>query len=277
LVPAVRVMRARNYSLRSTVARRCVGSGWMVGALTLGLPTGTEEFLRTWQLRNLPSPDVEQLDESRIGTQAKMPKSKRITVPRLGMLAILYTVLFNAGLCAVSAFGIAFGVKPPYWPGPWEPSSVIVSYFSGTLHGRANLRVPAIRRIDSSRDFHRHGSEPPALLGYIDAAGPNIALFGGFMTVFNGIAAGFTVWAMIHPGVTQDATLTTALYYLSHAFGGRGFSVPMGLLMAGVCVPAAMRKVLPKWLVAFGLVLAIAGELSWFNLIFRRLSFSFHL
>jgi hypothetical protein len=48
----------------------------------------------------------------------------------------------------------------------------------------------------------------------IDAAGPNIALFGGFMTVFDGVAAGFTVWAMIHPIVTKDVTLTTALYYL---------------------------------------------------------------
>jgi hypothetical protein len=57
----------------------------------------------------------------------------------------------------------------------------------------------------------------------IDAAGPNIALFGGFTTVFNGVAAGFTVWAMIHPGVTQDVTLTAALYHLSYAFGGPGF------------------------------------------------------
>ena len=31
----------------------------------------------------------------------------------------------------------------------------------------------------------------------VDAAGPNIALFGGFMTVFNSMAAGFTTWAMI--------------------------------------------------------------------------------
>jgi len=107
----------------------------------------------------------------------------------------------------------------------------------------------------------------------IDAAGPNIALFGGFMTVFNGVAAGFTVWAMVHPGITQDVTLTTALYYLSYAFGGPGFSVPMGLLMAGICIPAALRKLLPKWIVAFGLLLAIAGELSWLNLIFPKVLF----
>jgi hypothetical protein len=54
---------------------------------------------------------------------------------------------------------------------------------------------------------------------------------------------------------------------------GPGFSIPMGLLMAGVCIPAAVQKLLPKWLVAFGLLLAVAGELSWFNLVFPKVLF----
>ena len=54
---------------------------------------------------------------------------RRHAGPNLGMLAIIYTLLFNAGLSAVSAFGIPFGVKQPYWPGPWEPPDIIVSYF----------------------------------------------------------------------------------------------------------------------------------------------------
>jgi hypothetical protein len=93
------------------------------------------------------------------------------------------------------------------------------------------------------------------------------------MTVFDGAAAGFTVWAMVHPGVAQDPTLTTALYYLSYAFGGPGFSVPMGLLIAGVCIPAGFMKLLPNWIIGLGLVLAIAGELSWFNLVFPQALF----
>ncbi len=101
----------------------------------------------------------------------------------------------------------------------------------------------------------------------VRAAGPYIALFGGFLTVVNGIAAGSILWALVHSGIAQDATLVRALYYLSYAFGGPGFSIPMGLLLAGVCVPAAFRKLLPKWLVVFGLVLAVCGELSWLNLV----------
>lgn len=57
------------------------------------------------------------------------------------------------------------------------------------------------------------------------------------------------------------------LYYLSYALGGPGFSVPMGLLIAGVTIPAAFMKLLPKWLVVMGLALAVCGELSWFNFV----------
>ncbi len=53
------------------------------------------------------------------------------------------------------------------------------------------------------------------------------------MTVFNSMAAGFTTWAMIHPGVTQDLTVTPALNYFSYAFGGPGFSMPMGAADGG--------------------------------------------
>jgi hypothetical protein len=192
--------------------------------------------------------------------------------PHLGVLAIVYTVLFNAGLCAVSAFGIPFGVRPPWWPGPWELPSVLVSYFS--THQTAVLICVFLQfgALIPLGIFTATAVSRLHFLG-VKAAGAYIALFGGFMTVFDGAAAGFTVWAMVHPGVTQDLTLTPALYYLSYAFGGPGFSIPMGLLIAGLCIPAAFMKLLPKWLVVFGLVLAVAGELSWLNLVFPQALF----
>jgi hypothetical protein len=152
--------------------------------------------------------------------------------PHLGMLALTYTVLFNAGLCAVSAFGIPFGVRAPYWPGPWEPPSVIVPWFQS--HSTAVL-ICTFLQFGALIPLGIFAASVVSRLRFlgINAAGPNIALFGGFLTVFDGVAAGFTVWAMIHPGVTQTPALTTALYYLSYAFGGPGFSVPMGLLMTG--------------------------------------------
>ena len=47
----------------------------------------------------------------------------------------------------------------------------------------------------------------------------------------------------------------------------------MGLLMAGVSVTAAFRKLLPRWLIVLGLVLAAAGELSVFYLVNPKLLF----
>lgn len=192
--------------------------------------------------------------------------------PHLGVLAIIYALLFNAGLCAVSAFGVPFGLKQPYWPGPSEPSRVIVSYFQA--HASAAL-ICVFLQFGAMIPLGIFTATVVSRLRFlgVDAAGASIALFGGFLTVFDGVAAGFTVWAMIHPVITQDPTLTTALYYLAYAFGGPGFSVPMGLLMAGVSVPAALRQLLPKWIVALGLLLAIAGELSSFNLVFPKALF----
>jgi hypothetical protein len=43
--------------------------------------------------------------------------------------------------------------------------------------------------------------------------------------------------------------------------------------MAGVSVTAAFMKLLPKWVIVFGLILAAAGELSWLYLAFPRLLF----
>jgi hypothetical protein len=181
--------------------------------------------------------------------------------PHLGAVAIVYTVLFNAGLYPVTTFA-----DKTHWPGPWEPGNVIVSYFQthptpvllcAFLQFGATIALGIFTATVVSR-LHFLG---------VRAAGPYIALLGGFLTVVDGIAAGSLVWVMTHPGVAQDPTLLQGLYYLSYAFGGPGFSVPMGLLLAGVCVPAAFRKLLPKWVVVFGLVLALCGELSWLNLV----------
>ena len=44
--------------------------------------------------------------------------------------------------------------------------------------------------------------------------------------------------------------------------GGPGFSVPIGLFMAAVSVAAGISRMIPTWLALFGLILALAGELS---------------
>ena len=193
--------------------------------------------------------------------------SRKHAGPPLWLLAILYTVLFNAGLYPVSTTG-----GPNHWPGPWEPANVIVPYFQ--THHTAVLSCIFLQ-LGATICLGLFCAATVSRLQFlgVNAAGPWIALFGGFLTVFNGIAAGMIVWTMIHPEVAATPSVLLGLYYLSYSFGGPGFSIPMGLLMAGVSIPAAFLKLLPKWIVILGLVLAVAGELSWFHLISPGLLF----
>jgi hypothetical protein len=187
--------------------------------------------------------------------------------PHPGMLAILYTVLFCAGLYPVTAL-----YRQPYWPGPWESASTIVPYFQTEgarvllclfLQLGAMICLGIFTAAVVSR-LHFLGSR---------AAGTYIALFGGFLVVFDAMAGAMATWTMIHPAVAAYPGVLLALYYLAYGLGGPGFSIPMGLLIAGVSVTAAFMRVLPKWLIILGLVLAAAGELSWLHLVFPKLLF----
>jgi hypothetical protein len=102
----------------------------------------------------------------------------------------------------------------------------------------------------------------------VRAAGAHIAAFGGWLTAFNIVASSCVLWATSHPGVAQDTSLLNAFYFLAYALGGPGFSVPFGLLLAGISIPAAFTRLLPGWLIVAGLILAAIGELSALNLVF---------
>ena len=81
------------------------------------------------------------------------------------------------------------------------------------------------------------------------------------------IVASSVLWAMAQPAVATEPGLIHGLYWLVHALGGSGFSVPFGLLVAGVSVTAAFARLLPTWIVVFGLTLAVGAELSWLYLL----------
>ena len=107
----------------------------------------------------------------------------------------------------------------------------------------------------------------------VRAAGIYIALFGGLAAAFDSSVSAFTFWVLARPGIAQDATLVRALHYFAIALGGVGYAVPIGLLMAGVSVTAGFTRLLPKWIVALGLFLAGAGELSWLTMVTTKLAF----
>jgi hypothetical protein len=50
--------------------------------------------------------------------------------------------------------------------------------------------------------------------------------------------------------------------------GGPGHVVTLGLLLAGVSVPSAFAKLIPRWLVWLGLIVAAICEFSALSLVF---------
>lgn len=182
--------------------------------------------------------------------------------PNPGILALLYTVLFCIGLYPVTLFH-----RLPYWPGPWESAAVIVPYFQNQGQRVLFCLVVQFGAMICLGLFTATVVSRLQFLG-ARAAGTYIALFGGFLVVADAIAGSIAMWTMLLPPIVQNSQTVLALYYIGYGLGGPGFSVPMGLLIAGISVTAAFMKLLPRWVIVYGLILALAGELSWLHLAF---------
>ena len=193
--------------------------------------------------------------------------TKRHASPHLGIVAIVFTFLFNSSLLPVITLG---GL--PHFPGPWESAETIVAFFR---ERSSAVVVCAFLQFGGSIALGIYTATVVSRLQFLGvrAAGPWIALFGGLMTVINISIASMFLWVLAYPGIAQDASMVRAFYYSAFAFGGPGFSVPLGLLIAGVCIPAIFMKLLPRWLIALGLTIAVIGELSWFNLLLPKALF----
>jgi hypothetical protein len=196
--------------------------------------------------------------------------------PNPGIVAIIYTLLFNAGLCFVISFrapehlaASATAVRP-YFPGPWESAQTIVAYFQS--HPGAVL-LCAFLQFGAAIPLGLFTATMVSRLQFLGvrAAGVHIALFGGLMAAFNIATSALVLWVMSYPAIAQEAGVLRALYYIVFSVGGVGFSVPMGLLMAGISVPSLITRLLPKWLAVSGLVLAAIGELSALSLAIPQL------
>ncbi len=182
--------------------------------------------------------------------------------PPLGMLAIIFTVLFNVGL----SFVISFSAASAHYPNPAATAETIAAYFRN--HPR-DVLMCAFFQFGSAIPLGLYVVNAVSRLRFlgIRAAGTYIALFGGLMTVFMVALSALVNWVMAYPGMAANTPVIRALYYMGFAIGGVGFSVPLGLFFAGVSITSGFARILPRWMVVFGILLAVCGELSWFSLV----------
>ena len=101
----------------------------------------------------------------------------------------------------------------------------------------------------------------------VHAAGSYIALFGGFVASIALAVSGLCGWVLSVPEVSASLPATRVLHFMTVLFGGAFFAVAFGLLVAGVLVTGHFFRLLPRWLVWFGILIAAAGELASLSLL----------
>jgi hypothetical protein len=184
------------------------------------------------------------------------------------MVATVYVLPKIASVFPVSAFGS----KPPFFPGLNAPTEAVVSYFSTRAHA---VLICAFIQLGAAIPFGIFAATVASRLHFlgVNAAGTSSAFFGGAMAAINELNSGAVISVMGKSLVAQNAALVQAFHYLAVALGGPGFTMPFALLMAGVSVTAGLLKLLPKGLLAFGLLLALTGELSWLSIVIPQADF----
>jgi len=190
-----------------------------------------------------------------------MKQSPRFRGPSLLLVAIAYILVAAAGLVAGALLRHGAAFVTPFAPADklqtflaLSPAAARVSNFF--LFGSAvPLGIFAVTVVSRLR-----------FMG-VRAAGTNIALFGGLAASFALFLSGISGWILSIPEVIASAPLVKALAFFNFLTGGVFYAVGFGLLAAGVSVTAYFMRFLPRWLVALGVALAIAGELSSLSLI----------
>jgi hypothetical protein len=189
-------------------------------------------------------------------------KHERFAGPNPGIVAAVFTAVFIASLVPVTM--LAGGGT--HFPSPFQPTEEVVAYFRNEPD---KVRVCAFLQFAAAVPLGIYAAAMVSLLLAlrVRAVGLQIAWFGGVAASISMSMAAFGQWAVGQPGIAEDAALTRALHYFLFAVGGPGYTVPFGLLVAGIAVPGLLLRLLPRWLAVAGIALGVVGELSALSLI----------
>jgi hypothetical protein len=185
----------------------------------------------------------------------------RFAGPALLPLAIVHTLLFAANIASL----VLLRHGPPFVTPFGDAEAARVSFAASPLA----VQLSAFFFFGSAVPLAIYTATVVSRLRYLGvrAAGTNIALFGGLAAGGAIAISGLCSWVLSVPEVSASLVATRVLYFISFLFGGVGFAVAFGLLAAGVSVTSHFAGLLPRWLVVLGMIVAVAGELSFLSLI----------
>jgi hypothetical protein len=187
--------------------------------------------------------------------------TRRFRGPSLTLLAAVHILLFVAGLAAAAT--LRHGA--PYVT-PFAHAEQLSLFFA---QNPAAQRISSFFLFSSAIPFGIFAVTAVSRLRFLGvrAAGTHITLFGGVSAAIALFFSGMAGWILSVPEVFTSAPLVKALYYLSFLCGGVFYAVAFGLLAAGISITSYFTRLLPLWLSALGIAVALCGELSSLSLI----------
>jgi len=182
-------------------------------------------------------------------------------MPSPGVLALIYFLVFAAGMAflLISSSGASY-------PTPYDPVEKAQHFYSAFSRG---IRAQSFFIFWSALPLGIYTAFMTARLRGLNLhrGGVNIAQFGGFGAAFFIAMSGLATWVLSQPGITSDPGTTRMIQLLAFGTGGTGAVVLSGLLIAGICVTAGIDKIIPRWVMWSGLVIALISILSMVNLV----------
>jgi hypothetical protein len=190
-----------------------------------------------------------------------MKSTPRFRGPSLLLLATAHLLIFASGLVAAAVLrhGARFAT-------PFAPAEELRAFLALSP---AAVRVSNFFLFGSAVPFGIFAVTTVSRLRYmgVRAAGTNIAMLGGLISTIALVLSGSVGWILSVPEVLASAPTVKMVAFLNFLLGGVVFSVGFGLLAAGVSVTCYYMRLLPRWLVALGMLMALTGELSSLSLV----------
>jgi hypothetical protein len=184
--------------------------------------------------------------------------------PPLGLLAAISAGLLLLGIALSALLGGVF-------PSPFGSGTAILRYFATQS---AAVRADGILVFGSSVPLAIYAATASARLRQlgVTAPGATIALAGGILAAGSLGLSGLLQWTLSQPAVRASAPLVRALQDLAFLTGGPAHVIFLGLLLAGLAVPALVLRLTPAWLAWAGLAIAALAELTTLALIWPALA-----
>jgi len=174
--------------------------------------------------------------------------------PPLALLAAISAALLLAAYLVTGLLAGGFSLSP---------AATAASVLGELRHSDA-IRTGAVLGFGSAVPLGIYAATVSARLRNlgIRAPGATIALFGGVFAAGLLSVGSLASWALSEPLASPQPALLQVVQNIGLAAAGPGRLAGLGLLLAGVAVPAAFTGLLPRPLVAAGLGLALLDELS---------------